>query len=87
MNVVTLQFARAAGVEPLIERWPHLATALRFGPLTPVSFRLDGHDALADAPARVAAEAAAFGCVTSEEPTAAQRAQLDELGAASHAQP
>jgi cation diffusion facilitator CzcD-associated flavoprotein CzcO len=82
MNVATLQFARAAGVEPSLERWPRLATALLFGPLTPVSFRLEGHDALPDASARVLTEAEAFGCVTSEEPTAAQRAQLDELAAA-----
>jgi hypothetical protein len=82
MNVATLQFARVAGVEPSLERWPRLATALLFGPLTPVSFRLEGHDALPDAPARVLAEAETFGCVTTAEPTAAQRAQLDELAAA-----
>ena len=43
---------------------------------------LEGHDALPDAPARVLAEAETFGCVTAEEPTAAQSAQLDELAAA-----
>jgi len=79
MNVASLQFARAAGVEPSIERWPDLAVALLFGPLSPASFRLEGRDALADAPARVAADAEAFGCVPSGSPTAAQREQLEEL--------
>ena len=78
MNVACLQFARAAGVEPSLERWPDLAMPLLFGPLSPVSFRLEGRDALPDAPERVAAEAAAFGCVLGG-PTAAQREQLDEL--------
>lgn len=83
MNVVSLQFARAAGVEPSLERWPHLAIPLLFGPLSPVSFRLDGRDALPDAPTRVAAEAAAFGCVAPDGPTTAQCQQLEELAAAS----
>ena len=83
MNVVTLQFARAAGVEPTLERWPRLTMALMFGPLSPVSFRLEGHDALPDAPDRVAAEAAAFGSVRAGGPTAAQWEQLEELMAAS----
>jgi cation diffusion facilitator CzcD-associated flavoprotein CzcO len=61
MNVVSVQFARAAGVEPSIERWPQLARALLFGPLSPASFRLEGRDALPDAPARVMADAEAFG--------------------------
>ena len=61
MNVVSLQFARAAGVEPSLARWPDLQDALLFGPLSGISFRLEGRDALADAPARVAAEAASFG--------------------------
>jgi len=79
MNVATLQFARAARVEPSLERWPELTMALLFGPLTPASFRLEGRDALADAPRRVATDAAAFGCVQPGPPTAAQREQLDEL--------
>jgi dimethylaniline monooxygenase (N-oxide forming) len=80
MSVAALQFARAAGVEPRLERWPHLAAALLFGPLTAVSFRLDGHDASADAPRRVAEEAQAFGCI-SETLTPAQCAQLRALTA------
>jgi dimethylaniline monooxygenase (N-oxide forming) len=82
MNVVALQFARAAGVEPSLERWPDLAMALLFGPLSPVSFRLQGRDAMPDAPSRVAAEAGAFGCVRPGAPTPSQYAQLDELAAA-----
>src|SRR4030095_14012574 len=63
MNVVSLQFARAGGVEPSLERWPHLAMPLLFGPLSPVSFRLEGRDALLDAPARVAAQTPTPCCV------------------------
>jgi dimethylaniline monooxygenase (N-oxide forming) len=81
MNVVSLQFARAAGVEPTIERWPDLAIPLLFGPLSPASFRLEGRDALADAPARVTADAEAFGCVRPGGPTAVQCEQLEELKA------
>jgi dimethylaniline monooxygenase (N-oxide forming) len=81
MNVVSLQFARAAGVEPSLERWPDLAIPLLFGPLSPVSFRLEGRDALPNAPARVIAEAAAFGCVPTMDPTPSQCEQLEELKA------
>jgi hypothetical protein len=86
MNVVSLRFARAAGVEPSLERWPNLAMPLLFGPLSPVSFRLEGHDALPDAPSRVAAEAEAFGCLPAGSPTAVHREQLDELAAASRSE-
>ena len=88
-NVTSLQFARVAGVEPSIERWPDLAIPLLFGPLSPASFRLEGRDALPDAPARVAADAAAFGCVAvgASAPTVAQCEQLAELAAASRNEP
>ena len=65
MNLIALLFARAAGVEPEPQRWPELRRALLFGPLAPVSFRLQGRDALPDAAARSAGEAMAFGCVQS----------------------
>lgn len=84
MNVASLQFARAARVEPSLERWPRLVLALLFGPLSPVSFRLEGRDALPDAPERVVAEANAFGCMPADGPTTAQRKQLEELAAATH---
>ncbi|MDT5209422.1 MAG: hypothetical protein QOF67_1837 [Mycobacterium sp.] len=69
MNLAALTFARAAGVEPCLENWPHLRRALLFGPLAPSCFRLEGPDALPDAPARFARDAAAFGAITSNELT------------------
>jgi dimethylaniline monooxygenase (N-oxide forming) len=69
MNLVALTFARAAGVEPQLDNWPHLRRALLFGPLVPSCFRLEGPDALPDAPDRFAREAAAFGTITSNEMT------------------
>jgi len=79
MNVVSLQFARAAGVEPSLARWPHVAMALLFGPLSPASFRLEGPDALPEAPERTVADAEAFGCMPPGGPTPAQDDLLDEL--------
>jgi dimethylaniline monooxygenase (N-oxide forming) len=49
MPSLTMLFARAAGVVPDLELWPELGDALLHGPLTPVSFRLDGRDSLMDA--------------------------------------
>jgi hypothetical protein len=73
MNLAALTFARAAGIEPHLENWPELRRALLFGPLAPSCFRLEGPDALPDAPARFAREAAAFGAITSNELTARER--------------
>jgi dimethylaniline monooxygenase (N-oxide forming) len=73
MNLASLAFARAAGVEPHLDNWPHLHRALLFGPLAPSSFRLEGPDALPDAPARFARDAAAFGAITSNEMTERER--------------
>jgi dimethylaniline monooxygenase (N-oxide forming) len=73
MNVAALTFARAAGVEPCPQNWPHLRRALLFGPLAPSCFRLEGPDALPDAPARLARDAAAFGAITSNELTERER--------------
>ena len=69
MNLVTLTFARAAGVEPDLSNWPHLRRALLFGPLAPSCFRLEGPDALPDAATRFERDAAAFGAITSNELT------------------
>lgn len=69
MNLAALTFARAAGVEPCLDNWPQLRRALLFGPLAPSCFRLEGPDALADAPERFAREAATFGAITSNEMT------------------
>lgn len=49
MPSLTMLFARAAGVVPDLELWPELGDALLHGPLTPISFRLDGRDSLIDA--------------------------------------
>jgi dimethylaniline monooxygenase (N-oxide forming) len=65
MNLAAVMFARAAGVEPSLQNWPDLRRALLFGPLAPSSFRLEGRDALPDAAARFARDAAAFGAITS----------------------
>jgi dimethylaniline monooxygenase (N-oxide forming) len=67
MNLAAVMFARAAGVEPRLASWPELRRALLFGPLAPSCFRLEGPDALPDAPARFAREAAAFGAITDNE--------------------
>jgi hypothetical protein len=69
MNLAALAFARAAGVEPRLENWPHLRRALLFGPLAPSCFRLEGPDALPDADSRFARDAAAYGAITSNELT------------------
>jgi len=67
MNLATIMFARAAGVEPQIANWPELRRALLFGPLAPSSFRLEGPDALPDAAERFARDACEFGAITSNE--------------------
>jgi thioredoxin reductase len=75
-------FARAAGVEPELERWPELARSLMFGPLTPMSFRMSGRDSLPDAPRRFAAEVQAFGCIPSNQLVPMQIGQLQALAGA-----
>lgn len=67
MHVMALAFARLGGVEPRLEAWPELERALLFGPLSPASLRLSGPDPLDDAAARTAADAAAFGHVTTPQ--------------------
>ena len=79
MNLMALLFARAAGVEPEPKRWPELQRALLFGPLAPVSFRLQGRDALPDAASRFASEALAFGCVQSPQFCASELQKLQGL--------
>jgi dimethylaniline monooxygenase (N-oxide forming) len=73
MNLAALVFARAAGVEPELSRWPELRRALLFGPLAPSCFRLEGPDALPDAASVFAQEAAAFGAITSNDLTERER--------------
>lgn len=74
--------AGQAGVEPDPARWPGLERALLFGPQSPASFRLDGPDALPDAPRVVLEDAAAFGAIPDGTLTAEERMQLDALEAA-----
>jgi cation diffusion facilitator CzcD-associated flavoprotein CzcO len=80
MNLAALTFSRAAGVEPTVGRWPDLRRALLFGPLAPSCFRLEGPDALADAPSRFARDAAAFGAITSNTLTAREVSYRAMLG-------
>ena len=79
MHAAARLFATAAGVEPDPHAWPALARALFFGPLSPASFRLSGPDALSDAPARVALDAAAFGAGGDRGLTPDQAEQLRSL--------
>ncbi|WP_205876982.1 flavin-containing monooxygenase [Mycobacterium camsae] len=82
MDRVAVTFARAAGVEPQLESWPQLRRALLFGPLAPSCFRLEGPDALPDAPERFARDAAAFGAITSNDLTGNERRRLSLLSVA-----
>ncbi len=82
MHVAAIRFARGAGVEPDVDRWPELARALLFGPLSAISFRLSGRDSLPDAPRRTAEIAASQGAVPTPEFTPEQCAQLRALAAA-----
>ena len=85
MNLMALLFARAAGVEPEPGRWPELRRALLFGPLAPVSFRLQGRDALPDAASRFAGEAMAFGCMRSSQFSVSEVEKLQRLAGTAHA--
>jgi dimethylaniline monooxygenase (N-oxide forming) len=82
MNLVAVAFARAAGVEPSSDNWPQLRRALLFGPLAPSCFRLEGPDALPDAPTRFARDAAAFGSITSSALTERERSSWSLVEAA-----
>jgi hypothetical protein len=82
MNLAALIFARAAGVEPALQHWPDLRRALLFGPLAPSCFRLEGPDALPEAPLRFARDAAAFGAITSNELTERENSRWAMLSGA-----
>jgi hypothetical protein len=79
MHVLATLFAANAGVEPDPADWPELERALWFGPLSPISFRLSGPDARADAPARTAEAARAFGAITSIELSPDEVAKLKAI--------
>jgi dimethylaniline monooxygenase (N-oxide forming) len=82
MNLMAMTFARAAGVEPHLENWQQLHRALLFGPLAPSCFRLEGPDALPDAPVQFARDAAAFGAITANELTPREEEYMTLLEAA-----
>lgn len=77
MQVLALLFARNARVEPDLGQWPELERALLFGPLSPVSFRLQGPDSLEEAPTLTAAAAASFGGIRSPEMNDEERGLKD----------
>jgi dimethylaniline monooxygenase (N-oxide forming) len=79
MHAMAIRFARLAGVESRPAQTPNIARALMFGPLTATSFRLQGGDALAEAAAVVAHEAARFGAIPDPSFTPAERDQLAKL--------
>ncbi|MHA0285097.1 flavin-containing monooxygenase [Mycobacterium sp. C3-094] len=79
MNIAAIGFARAAGCEPQLDRWPDLRRALLFGPLPASCFRLDGPDALPGAAAQFVRDAAAFGAITSPDFTDREQVDWDLL--------
>jgi cation diffusion facilitator CzcD-associated flavoprotein CzcO len=81
MHVLADLFARNAGVEPDPAAWPELQRALWFGPLSPASYRLSGPDAEADAPARTAEAASAFGAIVGRAVTVEEAAKLKAVSA------
>ena len=79
MHSAAMLFAGLAGCAPDPKNWPAQERALLFGPLTPVSFRLEGPDACPDAAARVQAAAASLGRITSASFTADELALIEAL--------
>ena len=79
MHLMCHRFATLAGVEPQVPGWPGLERALLFGAQSPASFRLEGPEALPNAPARVLHDAAAFGAVVGPHLTADEVEQLRQL--------
>lgn len=69
MHDLALLFAGNAGCEPSLMARPELQRALLSGPLSAVSFRLEGADILPDAVERTKAAAAAFGHIASSDST------------------
>jgi hypothetical protein len=80
LHELAVALAREAGVEPNLAQWPELERALLFGPLSAVSFRLQGPDRLASAPVRTLAAAAAFGAISEPGFTAEELQMRHMLG-------
>ena len=83
VHILARQIAPDAGFEAQLDRHPDLAREILFGPLATVSYRLDGPDALDDAPERIRRAARAFGVVPDPEFSSEQRALLASLAEAS----
>jgi dimethylaniline monooxygenase (N-oxide forming) len=79
MHIIATAIARAANVEPFLANWPDLTRALLFGPLSALSYRLDGPDSLYDAPTRYADDAAMFGCIITNDLSVNERRLLSDL--------
>ncbi len=83
MHITARMFAGNAGVDPDVTAWPALARPLLFGPLTPISYRISGRDALPDAIERTIREASEFGFAPPSELTREQCAQLQAMASVS----
>lgn len=79
-------FARAAGCELTLDRWPELGRGLVLGPLVPSRFRLEGPDALPGAAETFARDAAAFGAITSNDMTPRERMYWERVRRSQYAQ-
>ncbi len=79
MHRMAIRFAQRIGADASAADFPALERALFFGPLAPVSFRLQGPDELPAAAEIFADEIAQSGSVPSPELTPEQRMQLDAL--------
>lgn len=80
MHGLAIDFARRHGVDPDPRRWPALARALIFGPLSPIAFRLEGPDRLPNAADVFAAETAQINDANAPELTAEERATCIAVG-------
>ncbi len=83
VHILARKIAADAGFEAQLDQHPDLAREILFGPVSTVSYRLDGPDALDDAPERVRRAARAFGVVPEPEFSAEQRSLLAALAEAS----
>lgn len=80
LHELAVTLARHARVEPEPAHWPDLERALLFGPLSPISFRLQGPDRLDDAPARTQTAAEAFGAIKGTTFTAEELQMRNLIG-------
>lgn len=81
VNLFTFSYllSELGGFAPDMYAHPELARYLLFGPITPVTYRLSGVDALTDAPQRIIEEAAKFSVMTSGQFTEEEKQKLAQL--------